>query len=175
MKKIISVVVGFSLLLLLSFPFGCTPSKVYSKPGTKTTVILIRHADKTKEGFLTDKGRKRALALIESLESLKISAIYSPDLRRNLDTVRPLADHLGIKITLTPKTSLFSVDTIARTILDKHSNQVVLWVGNVSGNLQAMYHRFGGKGRGPLEYGQISMLTIFDTGKVMESNLRFDP
>ncbi len=167
----------FIILSILSFCFvtGCMTVKALSKPGTTTTVILIRHADRNEQSFLTPKGERRAKALVESVKSMDISVIYSPNLKRNLDTVKPLADYLGIDITLAPKTSLFSVDKIAKEILDKHAGKEILWVGNVSGNLQAMYHRLGGKGRGPLEYGEISVLTIPDKGEVVESNLRFDP
>ena len=62
------------------------------------------------------------------------------------------------------KTSLFSVNAIAKKILDKHAGKVILWVGNVSGNLQAIYNRLD---------GEISVLIIPDKGEVVESNLRF--
>ncbi len=175
MKNMIIFPLSILFILILSFTFGCMSAKVHSKAGTITTIILIRHADRDDQGQLSEKGQKRSESLIESLKSMDITAIYSPKLRRNLDTVQPLANHLGIEITLAPKTSLFSVDTIAKDILDKHAGGTVLWVGNVSGNLQAMYHRLGGKGRGPLEYGEISILIIPDKGEVKESMSIFEP
>jgi hypothetical protein len=175
MKNKIFFVCIALLFLIISYTTGCMPLKVSSKPGTTTTIILIRHADRDDQGRLTEKGRNRAKALIDALSSYKVTAIYSPNLGRNLDTVRPLAEHLNLGITLAPKSSLFSVDTIAKTILDKHADGVILWVGNVSGNLQAMYRRLGGKGKAPLNYGQIAILTIPDNGEVKEVVLRFDP
>jgi hypothetical protein len=173
-QTIIAWVIILSMVSLF-FVTGCMSVKALSKPGTTTTVILIRHADRNEQSFLTPKGKLRAKALVESVKSMNISVIYSPNLKRNLDTVQPLADYLGIDITLAPKTSFFSVDAIAKEILDKHAGKVILWVGNVSGNLQAMYRRLGGKRNGPLKYGEISVLTIPDKGEVVESNLRFDP
>lgn len=175
MKKQIWIIYTALLILAAGFITGCMHQTPVSKPGTTTTVIFIRHADKNDHGFLTPKGKNRAQALINAVETLDISAIYSPDLRRNLDTVRPLAKHLDIKITLTSRISYFSVDAIATEILDKHAGKVVLWVGNVSGNLQALYSRMGGQGSGPINYGEISVLTIPDQGEITENNLRFDP
>lgn len=175
MKKYASTILVIVLFLTTGLTAGCVTSKVYSKAGTTTTVILIRHADRNDHGKLTPKGKKRAEALVNAVAPMNISAIYSPDLERNLDTVRPLARHLGIKITLTSRVSIFAVDAIAEEILNKYSGKTVLWVGNVTGNLQALYRRLGGKGRGPLEYGQISVLTISDQGEVLEKQQRFDP
>ena len=180
MRRFIHFIFAIWLLLVVGFTIGCTSHKAtshkaLSKPGTTTTVILIRHADRNKQLVLTPKGKSRAQALVKALDSWNVSTIYSPDIERNLDTVRPLAQYLGIEITLTPVFSYWSVDEIAKEILDKHAGKVVLWVGNVSGNLQALYHRLGGKGKGPLKYGEISILTIPDKGEVIETQSRFGP
>jgi hypothetical protein len=128
---------------------GCTADRVQSRPGTTTTVILTRHAD-TDPGFgqLNATGRARAQALVDAVGDMRITAIYSPDLERNLDTVRPLASRLGIEITRTAGVSVFAADSIAREILDRHAGGVVRWVGNASGNLQVIYRRLGGTGWG---------------------------
>jgi len=156
-----------SCLLILPFLFailisGC--AAMHSKPGTTTTVILIRHAEKDEKGFLSGKGHEHAKALVEAVKNLSVQEIYSPNLDRNIDTVRPLAEHLGIDITLTPTISVPLVGNICEEILTEHAGNVVLWVGNVSGNLQLIYKRLGGEGTGPVEYGQLFILTIPDNG-----------
>ena len=155
---------------------GCATDRVQSRPGTTTTVILTRHAD-TDPGFgaLNGTGRERAKALVDAVGTLRITAIYSPNLERNLDTVRPLASRLGIEITRTAGVSVFIADSIAREILDKHAGGVVVWVGNASGNLQAIYRRLGGTGMGPLEYGDLHILTIPDSGPVGVVKKRYGP
>ena len=71
----------------------------HSSPGTTTTVILTRHGDRdTASNVLNEKGRVRAQALVGEIGEMNITAIYSPDLVRNIDTARPLAKHLGLKI-----------------------------------------------------------------------------
>jgi histidine phosphatase superfamily protein (branch 1) len=155
---------------------GCATDRVQSRPGTTTTVILTRHAD-TDPGFgeLNGTGCARAQALVDTVGAMRITAIYSPNLERNLDTVRPLASRLGIEITRTAGVSVFAADSIAREMLDQHAGGVVLWVGNVSGNLQAIYCRLGGTGMGPVEYGDLHILTIPDRGPVGVVKTRYGP
>ena len=172
MKKSTSFIMGI-ILVVIYFPMGCISSNIHSKSGTTTTLILIRHADRDDTGRLTPKGHERARALVDAVEHRGVTAIYSPNLKRNLDTVKPLADHLGIDIILTPKVSLFVVNKIVNEILTLHAGGVVLWVGNVSGNLQAIYRRLGGKGKGPLEYGDLFLMTIPDRGTANVTKLRF--
>jgi len=155
---------------------GCVADRVQSRPGTTTTVIVTRHADTDPGGGqLNATGRERARALADTVGDMRITAIYSPDLERNLDTVRPLASRLGIEITRTAGVSVFAADSIAREILDKHAGGVVLWVGNVSGNLQAIYRRLGGTGMGPVEYGDLYILTVPDNGPVGVVKKRYGP
>ncbi len=162
------------ILMFLIGIAGCIGVKVHSKPGTTTTVILIRHADRDEDYHLTDKGRARAEALVDAVGDMDITAIFSPDLERNIDTVKPLADHLGIEITLKPKTAMPKAYVIAREMVTEHAGNTVLWVGNISGNLQAIYYRLGGKGRGPLEYGDLYILTVPDEGPTKVVKSRFN-
>ena len=80
------------------------------KNNTATTVILIRHAERDNFFNITDEGRNRANALVDSAADMGISAIYSPDLSRNLETVKPLANYLEIEITLIPRINKASLD-----------------------------------------------------------------
>jgi hypothetical protein len=169
----------FTLLVAVSLAgtaLGCAAVQVHSKPGTTTTVILTRHADRDEGAAeLNATGIERAKALVEAVSHLGVTAIYSPDVERNLATVRPLARRLGIEITLTPAVSVWAAGSIVDEILDKHAGGVVVWVGNVSGNLQAMYHRLGGTGSSPVEYGDLRILTIPDKGPVTVVKTRYGP
>lgn len=153
-------------IILLGGLVGCIRGEVNSKPETTTTVILIRHAERDNFFLLTSQGRERAEALIEAVSGKGIKAIYSPNLERCLDTVTPLANHLGIDITLTPIIRKETVDTIVQEILSKHRGQVVLLVGNGSGNLRSLHQRLGGTGDGPYPYGDLYIYTIPAQGSV---------
>jgi hypothetical protein len=166
------VVLGITLAALVS---GCAASALRSPPGTSTTVILLRHADRDESTELNAKGRERAQTLVAAVRGMGITAIYSPDVARNLDTVRPLAAYLGIEITTTPRVSVLAAKDIAKEILSKHAGGVVVYVGNVTGNLYAVYHQLGGTGTAPEEYGDLAILTVPDQGPVKVERRRFGP
>ena len=169
----LALLIAASLLGALA---GCAAKAVQSPAGTTTTVILTRHADRDGESDeLNPTGVARAQALLDTVKDMGVTAIYSPDAGRNIATVQPLATHLGVEITRTPQVSLFVARSIAREILDKHAGGVVVWVGNVSGNLQAMFHLLGGTGDAPVEYGDLHILTIPDRGPVTVVKRRYGP
>ena len=143
------------------------------KNNKATTVILIRHAERDNFFNITDKGRNRANALVDSVADIGISAIYSPDLSRNLETVKPLATFLKIEITLIPRIKKESVDEILTTILTTNKGKVVLLVGNGSGNLKLLHQRLGGQGDGPYQYGQLNIYCIYDDGSVSVTKSKF--
>lgn len=148
--------------LLISTLIGCAAYMSHSKPGTETTIILTRHAEKTFiTNVLTKKGHAQAKALAAILVDSKITAIFSPDLVRNLDTARPLAKHLKINITTVGKTP--DPNEVVTKMLTQHSGGVVLWVGNTS-NLSDIYSQLGGEGEGPNNYGDLFIMKIKDQG-----------
>lgn len=163
----------FAIIFLL---FGCSVghigSKAHSKPET-TTVILIRHAERDNFFNITDEGRKRANALVDTVADMGISSIYSPDQSRNLDTVKPLANYLKIAITLIPRINKTSADAIICEILNNNRGNVVLLVGNGSGNLRFLHQRLGGKGDGPHQYGELYIYSISDDGSVRVTKSKF--
>jgi len=173
--------VGGGAAWLAGFALGgvlvaCAPIEVRSKPGTTTTVIMTRHADRDPDSpALNAVGRERARALPDALRGMGVTAIYSPNVERNLDTVRPLARELGIEITITPETSVYIADSIAREMLERHAGGVIVFVGNVTGNLQAVFHFLGGVGDGPVKYGDLFVLTVSDTAPVRIERRRYGP
>jgi broad specificity phosphatase PhoE len=105
-----------------------------SAPGTTTTVILVRHAERAKEpgeSALTPEGRQRAQALVAAIGDREITALYSPDRGRNRETVQPLATHLGVTITLIPEARLSNTrrfaDELVQEVLSKHAGGMVVW------------------------------------------------
>ena len=161
------------IILLCTYSVGCTAPEEDTKPGTKTTVILIRHVERDNFFVVTAEGHARARALVDAVGDMGITAIYSPDLERNLKTVSPLAEHLKIKITLTPRISAPTIDKIVTDILTNHRGEVVLLVGNGSANLQALHQRLGGNGEGPYQYGDMFIYTISDNGRVTVIKSRY--
>lgn len=163
-------ILSFLLLASSIHIVACMSGNVKSAPGTTTTVILIRHAEKTGEGlvdgsYLSSEGRERSHALVGAVKDLGITAIYSPDIGRNIETVKPLSEEVGVPITINHRLfTTLAVDEITDEILSKHAGGIVLYVGNVSGNLMAMHRHLGGSGTGPSLYGEMAIFTISDQG-----------
>lgn len=152
-RRLLLVLVFLTPVLLTACAFG-----VKSPPGTTTTVILIRHAERLHtEDALHADGRARAAALPVALAGLDIAAIYSPKRVRNLDTVRPLAAQRGLEITV------IEIDRVPERMLGDHAGKTVLWVGNTT-NLGNIFRRLGGEGEPPNTYGDLYVLTVTDAG-----------
>jgi hypothetical protein len=178
------LLMALSVYMLTVF-WGCSSAPsvkhgaVVSPPGTTTTVIMVRHAERAKEhgeSALTAAGRQRAQDLVVAIGDREITTIYSPDRGRNRETVQPLATHLGVPITLIPEARLSNTrrfaDEFVREILSKQAGGTVVWVGNKSpvgiwgGNLKEIYLRFGGTGDPPAKYDDLFIITVPDQGAV---------
>jgi hypothetical protein len=171
------------VVLLIAGALSCnTPlssAPVLSNPGTTTTIILVRHAERP-EGLdppLSAEGQQRANALADVLGEQGVTAIYAPDLLRNRQTVEPLAQRLGIEVNLVTALQMADTKSLANQlvdeILEQHAGGVVLWAGNIgpvtetqSGNLQELYTRLGGTGRAPTRYQDLYIAIIPDEGEV---------
>ncbi|WP_300060971.1 histidine phosphatase family protein [uncultured Roseobacter sp.] len=137
-------------LLALSALAACAPREV--DPAARTTVILLRHADRAGE-ILNAQGEARAANLSLALGDYSLDAIYSPDIARNLQTAEPLSQARGLPITIIPKERAG-----ARMTRDRPEGTVV-WVGN-KGNLRTIWAELGAPGMAPQEYGEIGVLTL---------------
>jgi len=165
------------MCLVLTLVVGCATtsedekSPTYqSPPGTKTTIILLRHAGRDiysgeADDPLTWQGRRRAQHLPEVIGHMGITAIYCTNLRRNRETAQPLADHLGLKLNLVSQSRLYDYKKLSRELLDeflaKHAGGVVVWVGNIR-NVEEMYKLLDGTGSPPTEYGDVFIVTLPD-------------
>ena len=183
--------VGFLIFAGLISCSSVSEVPVQSRPGTTTTIILLRHAERIKNGdqdktgsYLRPEGRVRAQRLVDAVGDMDVTAIYSPDLGRNLETVQPLADHLGLKVNIIRRSRLSNTPRLANEFVEKvlseHAGGVVVWVGNASapvgplgGNLQRIYQRLGGTGEPPVRYGDLYIISVPDKGPVRITESRF--
>ena len=171
---LLTAVVG--LWLILGLHAGCSTSSdgpalaVKSPPGTKTTVIILRHAGRDMNApvsnpDLTWAGKRRAQALVEALRDKGVTAIYCTNLKRNRETAQPLADHLGLKLNIVSAKRLYDPKKLASELLDefltKQTGGVVVWVGNLR-NVKEMYELVDGTGSPPIKYGTLVIVVIPD-------------
>jgi hypothetical protein len=152
---------------------------VQSQPGTTTTLILVRHAERD-EGLdppLNEEGMARAAALANVLRGDGATAIYCPDLIRNRQTFDVVAEALGLEVNVIGADRLADTRALANDLVEEitrlHAGGVVLFVGNTgpvladqSGNLQELYARLGGAGDPPIRYQDIYVAVIPEEGPV---------
>ena len=169
-----------SMLAALLLLASCTPlttAPVNSQPGTTTTIVIVRHAERD-EGLdppLNAEGEIRAQALADVLQHNGVTAIYCPDFIRNIQTCNAVADRLDLDVNVINAARLADTRALANElvdeILDLHAGGVVLFVGNTgpvvgdqSGNLQELYARLGGTGTPPIRYRDLYTVIIPDEG-----------
>ena len=168
-----------TFMLMAGCAVGTSSTIVKSPPGTTTTFILVRHAEKadlTPESPLSVAGQERARALADALAPLGVTAIYCPALRRNRETVQPLSEHLGLAVLTIPGWQLLSTRQFAQNFIQKalanHGGGVILWAGNSSAvgawgsNLQELYQQLGGDGQGPRAYDDLFVIVVDDSGAI---------
>jgi phosphohistidine phosphatase SixA len=165
------------MCLVLTLLVGCATTSedekspsYQSPPGTKTTIILLRHGGRDiysgeADDPLTWEGRRRAQHLPEVIGDMGVSAIYCTNLRRNRETAQPLADHLGLEPILVSQSRLFNYEKLSSDLLDefftKYAGGVVVWIGNLN-NLEEMYKLLDGTGSPPTKYGDVFIVTVPD-------------
>jgi broad specificity phosphatase PhoE len=157
-----------AFILLLSI---CSVS-CDSPPAGSTVVLVVRHAEKASDAAdspLTEAGHQRAQALARAVEEAGLSAIYSSQFRRNLDTAQPVSARIGVAVTQVPVADLSSPGdygkALAGEVVAKHRGRTVLVVSH--GNTIATVIE-GLTGRAPalssVEYHDLFVVTIPPTG-----------
>ncbi len=157
---------------------GFTTPPIVSKPGTTTTIILVRHAERDPglDPPLNTEGITRAAKLAEVLGLNGVTAIYATDYLRNRQTAEPLATKLGLTIALIGSAELGNTQSLAARLstefLEKHAGGVVLLVGNVgsptfgtNGILADLFTLFGGTGNPPNRYQDLTIMVVPEAGK----------
>lgn len=114
------------------------------------TLIVVRHVDREGED-LSAAGHARAQALVTALDGMAIDAIYSPGIKRNLDTAAPLAATRGL-----PTTRL-AQEAPTRGLTRHGAGETVIWVGN-KGNIRTIWDDLGLADPAPLEYGDLHII-----------------
>jgi broad specificity phosphatase PhoE len=99
-------------------------------------VFVVRHAEKISETDqrLTEAGRARAVRLATILKNSGVAAVYATDTDRARDTVKPLADALGLTVSLYDTGAGMAGPADARPFVAKlrkdHGNDTVLIAGH---------------------------------------------
>jgi len=134
-----------------------------------TTVIIVRHAERA-NGTLTAEGEKRAETLARLLSNTGVSAIFSTDYTRTIETANNTAEQLGITIQI-----YNSIQGVADLIKSEYAGKVVLVVGHsntVSQTAEAL-----GVSSAPSisgQYDNLFVVTIRPDGAASLTHLKYD-
>lgn len=132
-----------------------------------TTIIVMRHAEKAEtpaeDPPLSPAGQARALAVAEFFgrapTSLSIEGIFVSQYRRTQETVRPLANRLGVPVIVVPAADIERTVERAR---DEHRGGRVLIVGH-SDTVPMIVASLSGREVPPMgegEYGTLSVVSL---------------
>ena len=126
------------------------------------TLVVVRHADKiddSHDAVLSPTGEAQAKRLAHVLKDLGISAIYTTQFKRTIQTATPLAELLKVKLLAYEQTD---VDGVVKEIQRKHPKEVVMVVGHRS-TVPRVLKQFGASepvALGSSEYDSLFVLTL---------------
>ncbi len=148
---------------------------VFSRP--VTTVILIRHAEKVidpnnSDQDLSTAGEQRAQELVRVFGDAGINAIYATQFKRTQETVKPLADRLGLAITQVNSKNTAELLTQIRS---QHRGQVIFVCGH-NNTVPEIIAALGGP-QFPVipesEFDNLYVVTVYRTGKAKVVKLKY--
>jgi len=164
------------IIIILLFSLDLTQStladqKPTNQIKTEGSIFLFRHAEKQQNAgrnpHLTEQGNNRANNIAQQLKDKNISAIYSTDYFRTMETVKPLSNLLGIAITNYDPRDLLN---FAKTISKLEGNIVVVGHSNTT---PALINLLGGNKNIVIEDSEYSDLfqLIYSKNSIQTNNL----
>ncbi len=142
-----------------------------------TTIILIRHAEKNVEPGnadpnLSPAGQVRAQELVRMFGDAGIGAIYATQYKRTQQTVKPLADKLGIPIT---QVDAKNTTEVIRQIRSRHNGEVVFVSGH-NNTVPEIIAALGGP-QLPIipetEFDNVYVVTVYRVGAAKVLKLKY--
>jgi 2,3-bisphosphoglycerate-dependent phosphoglycerate mutase len=142
-----------------------------------TTVILVRHAEKNIEPNnpdpdLSPAGQARAQELARMLSDAGVNAIYATQYKRTQETVKPLADRLGLPVSLVDAKEMAE---LLRQILTNHRGQTIFVSGH-NNTVPELATALGGE-KLPLipesEFDNMFIVTVYRFGRAKVVKLKY--
>ena len=116
-------------LVLLIFLIGLCPM-LMAQENEVTTFILVRHAEKAKDGTndppLNGAGKKRAFLLHETLASTKIDKIVSTPFKRTMATMKHIASNNELEI----ETYDYKNEKLLQELIEENSGKTIMISGH---------------------------------------------
>src|SRR3989442_14262446 len=144
-----------------------------------TTLILIRHAEKiidpnNPDVDLNADGQERAQELVRMFADSGINAIYATQYKRTQETVKPLADRLGLPVTMVNSTA---TGELVRQIHSDHRGQTILVSGH-NNTVPEIIAALGGPQLPVIpetQFDNLYIVTVYRTGKAKLVQMKYGP
>lgn len=163
------VTVVLCALLVAPVSRGVGAAAIQSAGAAPTTIILVRHAEKkvvppeNKDPDISPAGQARADELARMFGGAGIGAIYASQYKRTQQTVKPLADKLGVAVT---QVQAKNTDDLVKRIRAGVAGQVVFIAGH-NNTIPEIIGALGGP-KLPIipetEYDNLYILTVQSDG-----------
>ena len=142
-----------------------------------TTLILVRHAEKVidpnnPDVDLNADGQDRAQELVRMFGDSGINAIYATQYKRTQETVKPLADRLGLPIS---QVNAKNTGDLLAQIRAQHSGQTIFVAGH-NNTVPEIIAAAGGPQFPNIpesEYDNLFIITIYRTGKAKIVKMKY--
>lgn len=148
-----------------------------------TIILVVRHAEKAlaagTDPPLSDAGRKRAEQLARAAEDAGVTAIYTTQFKRTLETAQPVAARTGAPVRSVEinkeNTSGYAV-ALAKRVLAENAGQTVMVIGH-SNTVPLLVEAFGGE-RPPAiddatEFDRFFVVIVPKPGKIKTIKARY--
>jgi broad specificity phosphatase PhoE len=161
------------MLAATAFPVGV---RAISEP--PTTLILVRHAEKAvvppenKDPDLSPAGQVRAQELVKMFGDTGIAAIYATQYKRTQQTVKPLADKLGLAVT---KVNAKETGELVKQIRARNAGQVIFIAGH-NNTVPEIIAAMGGPHLAIIpetEYDNLYFLTVYNDGSEKLNKMKY--
>jgi broad specificity phosphatase PhoE len=172
----IRTIVVFSLLFVV---FGAVVLFAYFSTFSRplTTVILVRHAEKSIEPEnpdpdLAPEGFERAGEIARAFGDSGVDAIYATQYKRTQQTVKPLADRTGVAVTLLNSKQ---TDELISRIQTAHRGQTVFIAGH-NNTVPAIISTLSSENYPVIpesEFDNLFVVTIYRFGKARVLKLKY--
>jgi broad specificity phosphatase PhoE len=147
----------------------------FSRP--LTTVILVRHAEKKLEPDnpdpdLAPEGVERAQQIARVFADAGVNAIYATQYKRTQQTVKPLADRIGVPVTLLDSKQ---TEQLVNQIQTTHRGQTIFIAGH-NNSVPAIVSVLSNQKLDQIpetEYDNLFIVTIYRFGKAKVTKLKY--
>jgi 2,3-bisphosphoglycerate-dependent phosphoglycerate mutase len=142
------------------------------------TLILVRHAEKkivppeNKDPDLSPQGQARAQELVRMFSDSGIAAIYATQYKRTQQTVKPLAEKLGLPVT---QIEAKKTSDLVKELRSRNAGQMIFIAGH-NNTVPEIIAALGGP-QLPIipetEYDNLYILTVHSDGSAKLLKLRY--